>query len=515
MASLRCTTTLVGCPGVDSPITNISAESPDQLLYASVIVDPYRPFRSPILGNSEYVDTDCNSVFGPLWAIYDPIVFAETQAMSNLLALAAQLGCNPTTPPEQPNEPTQIYINDAQTATVTCPDGSEYSYTVESGTKTSPPLNSTDGPIWLQAANDWAAAYALYQATALMDCITRPVQPPDITPGGHGTPIIPPPPGTGGTPLLDETFYWCCLGETLDEALNTYTFSGRGNADYTITVTDGAIPPGTTFAQTGPRNCTLSGTPTQAGNWAWKIHAVSTTLPTVTIDVWDNLFVFGLTSGDLPDATEGTAYGPFQFTAAGGNGPNYTFTSSDLPAGFTLSLSGELTSDNSIVAGLYTFTVRTTDEFGAYCEQEVQIVVNNPCADWTTLDWGIATEVNGTFTPSSSQSDSFSATVTSTPCAVNNYGAIYYNGTGCNANVHLVYAGGILPGSGNCVVSVFQVSPYVALLCWVGFTPRATGVYDLPFSLPNTLGVSTQFRVQVSFPGTTGPCTLSGQITNI
>lgn len=338
--------------------------------------------------------------------------------MANLMALATQLGCAiPERPPEDPNLPTQVYINDAQTQTVYCPDGSAFSYTVEAGTLTSPPYNAVLGPIWVEIANAWAAAYALEQASAMMDCATRPEQPPGDSPGG---PDIPPPPGGGGTPLMDSRFYWCCLGETLVDSLNTYTFGGRANAEYTITVTDGSIPPGTTFSQIGPRTCLLSGTPTAAGAYAWKIHAVSTTAPTLTIDVWDNLFVFGLTNGALPDADAGVPYPDFQFTAAGGNGPGYTFTSADLPTGFTLTDSGVLSSNDTTVAGDYTFTVTVTDELGASCDQEVDITVLVACpTTFADFVWTISTVLwnsNPVWTASASgASGAFSIALSSPP----------------------------------------------------------------------------------------------------
>ena len=71
-----CDIILTGCPGVDSPITNLSAEAPDPFLWAGVGYDIYNPYQPPPLGDGLYTDTDC---YGVAWS-------ATSQAEADLLA---------------------------------------------------------------------------------------------------------------------------------------------------------------------------------------------------------------------------------------------------------------------------------------------------------------------------------------------------------------------------------------------------------------------------------------------
>lgn len=369
-----CDIALTGCPGVDAPITNISAEAPDRLLFAATVWDPYRPYRPPILGDAEYVDTDCNSIFGPLWAIYDPVVYADTQILADLIALATQLGCaTPATPPEDPNAPTQVYINDAQTATVVCPDGSEFTYTVEAGTLTSPQLNSTLGPVWVDWANAWASSYALEQASALRDCFVRTEE------DGNPNPPVPPPgirpPDTPTGPPYLLTPVWMCLGEELWRA---YYMPGALGVTYTISLESGQIPPGTTLEQVGPRKAVLSGTPTVAGFYDFTIRGVS---GIATARVADTIAVFGLVNPNLPNGTACTPY-TAQLQADGGT-PPYSFTPDpdDPPPGWmNIAVNGQITGtpDADSVNAPIEFTVSVGDSRGGVCGQKVHLIVDPP-----------------------------------------------------------------------------------------------------------------------------------------
>lgn len=379
-----CDIRLVGCPGVDAPITNISAEAPDRLLFAATVWDPYRPYRPPILGDAEYVDTDCNSIFGPLWAIYDPVVYADTQILADLIALATQLGCgHPEVPPEDPNAPTQVYINDAQTSCVFCPDGSEFCYTVEAGTLTSPQLNSTLGPVWVDWANAWAGSYALEQASALRDCFVRTEE------DGNPNPPLPPPginfPTTPTGPPYLLTPVWMCLGEELWRA---YFLPGALGVTYTISLESGQIPPGTTLEQVGPRKAVLSGTPTVAGFYDFTIRGVS---GIATARVADTIAVFGLVNPNLPNGTACTPY-TAQLQADGGT-PPYVFTpdpDDPPPSWMNIAIDGAITGtpDADSVNAPIEFTVTLGDSRGGVCGQKVHLIVDPPtnnCFNTTTL----------------------------------------------------------------------------------------------------------------------------------
>lgn len=497
MSARPCPVELTGCPGVDAPITNVTAEAPDPLLFAGIVWDNYDPHAPPPLGDGPHVRTDCSSLQSTI-ASYNPIIYATTQLMANLQALAISLGC------DWPPSGDQTFTNDEQTATVYCPEGTAFTYTVAAGTVVSPPMDPELGAAFVAWANAWASAYAYQQASALMDCVAPDTDTPPEP--GPDKPTIP-----AGAGILPGPV-WMCLGETI---FHRYRVSGRGASSYDITISDGALPPGTTFVQDGPRTGYITGTPTTPGEYNFTIQAVSTTVPSLTLTVQDYIFVMGITNCDsLPDAQTGTAYGPETILATGGTSP-YTFASSNLPTGFSLTSAGVLTSDTSTVDGDYTFDVTLTDANGGECVQTCSISVVTACADWTQLAWQVASQTNGSFSPSNTTGDSFSVVVLAGVSNVGNQGLITYNGTGCNCNIHLVYAGGVIPGTGNCIVSAMQVAPFIALNCWVGFTPRASGTYDVLFSLPNTGGVPLQYRILVSFPSGSGPLTLSGTISNV
>lgn len=356
-----CPISLTGCPGVDSPITNISAEAPDPLVFWGQIWNPYDPYRPPRLGNGLDVMTDCDDVFHDIFSIYDPIVYAGSQLMANLHALAIQLGC-----PWPPNPPGQIFENDAQTATVYCPDGASFTYTVEAGTIVSPELDDVLGAAWLAWANAWAASYALEQASALRTCIVNiPTggDQPDNPPGDNPpTPHIPP---SGG--LLPNSV-WMCSGEELNR---TYQISGSSSTAFSITIVDGSIPPGTTFTQTEPRKAIVSGFPDVPGEYEFKLRAVSIAAPLIVSEVWAAIFVFGITNADsIPSAEIGVPYSQ-TLVGAGGTSP-YTFSldvGSVLPNGLSLSTNGIISGTPTDI-GDFSFFVVITDANGGECTGE-------------------------------------------------------------------------------------------------------------------------------------------------
>lgn len=147
------------------------------------------------------------------------------------------------------------------------------------------------------------------------------------------------------------------------------------------------------------------------------------------------------------------------------------------------------------------------------CYKDYSIEIKG-CVDWTQLSWGVASQLNGTFSPSSSLSDSFSATVSSDPHSVANIGLVTYNGPACNCNLHITYVGGIPANGGNCWVGISRVAPFLSLLCWAQ-PPKAPGTYDTPFVIPDTLGIARQFRVTVNIPNGFGVCSIAAQITSV
>jgi hypothetical protein len=202
MKRTDCPNIIVGCPGVDDPISNTSSESPDPLLFSGVGWSPYDPYRPPPLGGGINVPFDCSNI---TWS-------DVSQEMADLLAKINAITCQPPaipngqwpplppfppfpafpafpplpdliqpgfiwTPPTwtQPAGPDyQQFYNTAQSATATCPNGALFTYTVLAGTIVSGPMPAAIGAIWVELANAYAEATALQQVWALRACIDVP-----------------------------------------------------------------------------------------------------------------------------------------------------------------------------------------------------------------------------------------------------------------------------------------------------------------------------------------------------
>jgi uncharacterized protein (TIGR03437 family) len=136
-----------------------------------------------------------------------------------------------------------------------------------------------------------------------------------------------------------------------------------GTGPYTYSLISGALPAGVSVS-----NGKISGTPTNAGTFLATVQVTDSSTPPVSTYsqlelVIDPAGASGLritvNASPLAIGTVGAAYGPVTLTAAGDAGGPYTWSSSNLPAGMTLSsggvLAGSPTSDGS--AGPVTATI--------------------------------------------------------------------------------------------------------------------------------------------------------------
>ncbi|MGD0059075.1 MAG: putative Ig domain-containing protein [Verrucomicrobiia bacterium] len=174
----------------------------------------------------------------------------------------------------------------------------------------------------------------------------------------------------------------------------TITASG-GTGPYSYADTLGTLPTGLSLSSAG----VLSGTPTAAGQYNFKVTATDTkgctgsqvyrvtmTCPTIT-----------LSPISLPNGTVDTSYGTQTVSAGGGTGP-YTFavTSGTLPAGLSLNgANGQITGTPTSPAS-QTFTVTATDNNGCTGSQPYTVTPVCPTITLTPAAGTLATGTVGT-----------------------------------------------------------------------------------------------------------------------
>jgi hypothetical protein len=136
------------------------------------------------------------------------------------------------------------------------------------------------------------------------------------------------------------------------------TFAGTGGAPPYSFSTSGALPPGTTFS-----NGTLSGTPTTAGSFTFRVTVADSTGAVAAKDVTLTVTLAPLSlSGSLGNGKVGVPYSG-QISATGGISP-YSYAGSGLPDGLSLSASGSI-SGTPGTAGQFSITATVTDSKGA------------------------------------------------------------------------------------------------------------------------------------------------------
>ena len=150
------------------------------------------------------------------------------------------------------------------------------------------------------------------------------------------------------------------------------------------------------------------------------------------------------------------------------------------------------------------------------CEKSFTITVAPAgCVDWTTIAWGAASTFNGTFFPNPGTGDTFDAVTLGGVGQAINTAPFTYKGPGCNCQCNVLITGDPLPNNGTCKISVYQVAPFVPLVCFAA-AGAAPGGYLVTWSMPDTLGVTINYEVHVSFTSIIGSAvtTLHGVLSN-
>lgn len=139
----------------------------------------------------------------------------------------------------------------------------------------------------------------------------------------------------------------------------TITTTG-GTSPYSCVIT--GLPAGLTAS-----GCTVTGTPTTAGTSTATVQVTDSSHPSISTTAQDTLTIADAGSlsltGTLPNATVGAAYSQ-SLTATGGTTPyTYSITAGSLPAGLTLSQSGDaaVISGTPTTPGASSFTLTVKD----------------------------------------------------------------------------------------------------------------------------------------------------------
>ncbi len=305
------------CENPANPRTNFSSEAPDKRVFLgfssnSTPPNPGQPFTNP---TGYFYCEDGTSV-------EDAALCANNGAVDNGSNSGGTSSDPPPNTATDPGQGNQVFWNDEQHATVACPDGGSFTYTMRAGTVRG---------VSPQYANIVAQSLATQRAALYLICISS------ISPNA-------------------------CLDEDYDQIITASTRT-VGEIDWQIK--SGMLPPGLEILPDlfESKRISIAGTPTTAGNYTFVLRATDEKLNfterTFTI------MVLGITNSP-PAGVAGTLYA-FQFTAAGGTAP-YTFSipPGHLPAGLTSNESGRI-AGTPTEAGDTTFTVTIEDDNGNIC----------------------------------------------------------------------------------------------------------------------------------------------------
>jgi len=157
-------------------------------------------------------------------------------------------------------------------------------------------------------------------------------------------------------------------------------FVGQGSsAVASWSISAGQLPPGLTFAssQLDPNTATISGTPTQVGNYSFTISAQDYTLPqTATMDatvVVDSHLA--ITKSAIKNASQNLAYSD-SFAAVNGHTPYHWALNGPLPAGVSINSSSGKITGTPTDFGTFAYTVSVTDSSTPAQTDSAQLLLN-------------------------------------------------------------------------------------------------------------------------------------------
>jgi hypothetical protein len=299
---------------------------------------------------------------------------------------------------------------------------------------------------------------------------------------------------------------------TVGIAYSQSVAASGGTSPYTYTVTSGSLPAGLTLnANSGA----FAGTPTQAGSFAFTVHAIDNTpggtgsasqaytmtvaAPTVT-----------LTPNSLPGGIAGTAYTSTTFSASGGTAPySYSVSVGSPPAGLSLTSGSGVFSGTPTTAGSTSFTVRVTDSStgtGApfTATQSFTVVIADPTLSLTPTSFAVSPTVGVTYSQSVAASGGqapYSYTVSS--------GALPA-GLSLNVNTGILSGTPTAVASSTFTITATDSTPGTHATVTQSYTLNvaAASIVLTPASLPNPTAGST-YSQSVTASGGQAPYTYS------
>jgi hypothetical protein len=261
-----------------------------------------------------------------------------------------------------------------------------------------------------------------------------------------------------------------------------------------MAVTSGVLPPGLSLSEG-----LLSGIPTTPGSYAFTISAaneVGVASRSYTIEVAEIVTVA------LPDATTTAPYAE-AIVVDGFTNPTFTVAAGALPNPLTLHpATGVISGAAPTEDGDFDFVVQVQDA-SATCLQGYTLTVEaEACLNFDNLTWlaPALQEVEG----GTASGTSIAAVMTVEadapvpPPVLNAYGLCYfegslvYTGPAATGNVHLVL--NCTPFQDFLNEGLFSITIYHGVSSVLFQTPFVTGVYDYPFAIPESAGVTIEIN---------------------
>jgi hypothetical protein len=160
----------------------------------------------------------------------------------------------------------------------------------------------------------------------------------------------------------------------------TVTGCASSNKQPSFKVVDGRLPRGTKLFDFAGSTGLINGVPTTAGSFTFTVQVKDETRATDTETFTVEILppeAPTITTEALGSGTVGEFYCCGNLFASGGVQPyTWSVVAGTLPPGLELPNGENTISGTPTSAGTFTFTVRVTDDLGAFSEKELSITVN-------------------------------------------------------------------------------------------------------------------------------------------